>query len=105
MNKKKFFGFIAIVVLAVIATVNVNLASQERGVSDLAYANTEALADDEDSGGGGSSGGGGGGESSSGSEYVSMGFNMSNYSHCTSCIYGPWIVYDCFGSGDADCPN
>ena len=47
MNKK-ILGFIAIVVFAVIATVNVNLASTKRGVSNLAYANTEALTADED---------------------------------------------------------
>ena len=42
--KKKIFISIAAVAVAAIATVNVNFASQNNDLSDLALANVEALA-------------------------------------------------------------
>ena len=98
MNKK-ILGFIAIVVFAVIATVNVNIASQERGISNLAYANMEALADDEDNPPpcytctGGSSA-----EYYTGYDYVTYDYSP-NY-------WGPHpnlIVIGCHGRGDRRC--
>ena len=44
MNKKKIFGSIAILVIAAIAAFNVNINTQEKGLSDISLANAEALA-------------------------------------------------------------
>jgi hypothetical protein len=51
--KKVILGGVAAIVVAVLATVNVNLNSQNDNLSDLVLANVEALAQNE--GGGGTS--------------------------------------------------
>ena len=45
MNKKKIIGFLAVIVIAVMAAVNLNVNnSQTENLSDLSLANVEALA-------------------------------------------------------------
>ena len=44
MNKKKFFGIVTVLAIAVITAFNVNINSQEKGLSDVYLANIEALA-------------------------------------------------------------
>jgi hypothetical protein len=58
MNKKKFFGFMAIFVIAAMAIFNMNINSQISNLSDMELENVEALA----------------------SEYVSR---LDCYSNCT----------------------
>jgi hypothetical protein len=47
MNKKKIFGFIAVMVIAAVAVWNVNLNSQKSDLSDVNLANIEALAGED----------------------------------------------------------
>ena len=44
MNKKKIFGSIVVLAIAVIAAFNVNVNTKEEGLSDISLANVEALA-------------------------------------------------------------
>ena len=44
MNKKKFFGLLAAGLIAAVATTNLNLVSNEKGLSGASLANIEALA-------------------------------------------------------------
>ena len=46
MNKKTIFGSIAVLVIAAMAAFNVNVNSQEKGLSDVSLANVEALANE-----------------------------------------------------------
>ncbi|GAB6012833.1 NVEALA domain-containing protein [Viscerimonas tarda] len=46
-NKKKITGSLAILVVAIVATLNFNLGVQNKGTSDILLANLEALAQDE----------------------------------------------------------
>ena len=48
--KKKIFGSIAVLAIAVIATFNVNVNAQESGLSDVSLDNVEALASETSSG-------------------------------------------------------
>ena len=48
MNKKIYFGLLAIGAVAVIATTNLNIASNKKGLSEISLANVEALALNED---------------------------------------------------------
>ncbi len=50
MDKKKFLGLLAVLMIAAVAAWNVNLNSQKDVLSDLSMENVEALADE--SGGG-----------------------------------------------------
>jgi hypothetical protein len=56
MNKKKTFGFLAILVIAAVAAWNVNVNTQVT-LSDVALENIEALANDGGSGGADGEGG------------------------------------------------
>ena len=47
MKLKKVFGFIAVLLIAVVAAWNVNFGSQTKGMSDVMLANVEALAQGE----------------------------------------------------------
>ena len=47
MNKKKLLGTIAALAIAATVAFNVNLNSQEKGLSDVYLANVKALADCE----------------------------------------------------------
>ena len=42
--KKKFLYGIAVLIISVVAAVNVNLSSKGNGLSDVSFANVEALA-------------------------------------------------------------
>ena len=42
--KKKIFGSLAVLIIAAITAFNVNINSQEEGLSDVSLANVEALA-------------------------------------------------------------
>ena len=44
MNKKKIFGSIAVLAIAALAAFNVNINTQEDGLSDVSLNNVEALA-------------------------------------------------------------
>ncbi len=44
MDKQKFLGLLATIMIAAVAAFNVNLNSQEETLSDLAMENVEALA-------------------------------------------------------------
>ncbi len=46
MNKQKYSGLLAVVMIAAVAAFNVSLNSQEEKLSDLAMENVEALADE-----------------------------------------------------------
>ncbi len=46
MNKKKIFGSIAVLAIAAMAAFNVNVNTQENGLSDISLDNVEALADE-----------------------------------------------------------
>ena len=46
MNKNKIFGLVAVLVIAAMVAVNVNINSQEKGLSDIYLANVEALANE-----------------------------------------------------------
>jgi hypothetical protein len=46
--KKKIFGGIAVLAIAAVAVVNVNLNSQNNDLSDISLANVEALAVESD---------------------------------------------------------
>ncbi|GAB6011593.1 NVEALA domain-containing protein [Viscerimonas tarda] len=46
--KKKIFGSLAILAIAAVTVLNVNLSSQKELLSDISLANVEALAQDED---------------------------------------------------------
>jgi hypothetical protein len=102
MNKKNFLGLLAAVVFTAVVAVNVNIASQERGISNIAYANVEALADDEGPTNPPTGGGGGGGESSSGVSNVDWWMNPGCYG--SGHPYGPCTGYSCSGQGSANCP-
>ena len=52
MGIKKFLGFLTAVIVAVVAKVHVNIASNRDVLSDLILANVEALAGDENGNGG-----------------------------------------------------
>jgi hypothetical protein len=45
--KKKIFGFIAVLAIAALAAFNVNVNSQENGLSDISMENIEALASED----------------------------------------------------------
>ncbi|GAB6011596.1 NVEALA domain-containing protein [Viscerimonas tarda] len=45
--KKKIFGSLAILAIAAVTVLNVNLSSQKELLSDISLANVEALAQDE----------------------------------------------------------
>jgi len=47
VNKKKFIGFIITVIVAIIATINVNLNANREALSDIFLANVEVLATSE----------------------------------------------------------
>ncbi len=47
MNKQKFFGLLAVVMIAAVAALNVSLNSQKETLSDLAMENVEALASEK----------------------------------------------------------
>ena len=47
MNKKKIIGLLAAGLIAAVATTNLNIATQESGLSEVSLANVEALADSE----------------------------------------------------------
>lgn len=47
MKFKKILGFLAVLLIAVMAAWNVNFGSQTKGMSDLKLANVEALAREE----------------------------------------------------------
>ena len=49
--KKKFFGVVAVLVIAVVTAWNVNLGSKTNGMSNVMLADVEALADESSSGG------------------------------------------------------
>ena len=66
---KKLFGCLAIVVIAIVAAINLNLFSTER-LSDLSLANVEALAQGE------------GGELQC--------YNRDNYECCCNIYESPW---------------
>jgi hypothetical protein len=51
MNKKKIFGFLAVLIIAAGAVWNVNLNSQKNDLSALSLANVEALAQNPGEGG------------------------------------------------------
>ena len=44
MNKKKIIGLLAAGLIAAVATTNLNIATQESGLSEVSLANVEALA-------------------------------------------------------------
>jgi hypothetical protein len=46
MNKKKIFGSIVILAIAAMAAFNVNVNTQEEGLSDISLENMEALAEE-----------------------------------------------------------
>ena len=44
MNKKKIFGLLAAGLIAAVATTNLNIVSNEKGLSNISLANVEMLA-------------------------------------------------------------
>ena len=47
MNNKKILGIFAALAIAVVTAFNVNINSQEKGLSDVSLANVEALAQED----------------------------------------------------------
>jgi phosphoheptose isomerase len=47
MKKKFYFGLLAVGSMVAVATTNLKIASNEKGLSDVMMANVEALADNE----------------------------------------------------------
>ncbi len=72
MNKKKFSGLLAIVMIAAVAALNVSLNSQKETLSDLAMENVEALADE-----------------SGGNKYYQYHCGNNSGTQCQSRITGP----------------
>ena len=48
MNKKKLFGSIAVLAIASMAAFNVNVNTQEKGLSDISLSNVSALASESE---------------------------------------------------------
>jgi hypothetical protein len=51
MNRKKIYGFLAVLAIAALATVNVHMNGNKSDLSDIGLANVEALAQNENGGG------------------------------------------------------